>query len=128
MRAELGWIPFVALLSALAFCVLEIHSGKRPTRCDGTNFEIVIPCVPKLICRTEVRDWLKTKQGMARVMDEIKKRKAIQSLRVGVIDGTIAELKVKKGLDRASLGTQSRRPFIRCIHGTGVLFNRLSIT
>lgn len=51
----------------------------------------------------EVRDWLKTKQGMARVTDELKKRKAIQSLRVSIIDASIAELKVKQELFRASL-------------------------
>lgn len=50
---------------------------------------------------TQVRDWLKTKQGTARVTDEIKKRKAIQSLRVGIIDASIVELKVKKELSRA---------------------------
>ena len=43
----------------------------------------------------KVRDWLKTKQGMGRVMDEVKKRKAVQSLRISVIDATVGTLKVR---------------------------------
>lgn len=42
-----------------------------------------------------MRDWLKTKQGMGRVMDEVKKRKAVQSLRISVIDATVGTLKVR---------------------------------
>lgn len=41
-----------------------------------------------------MREWLKTKQGMGRVTDEIKKRKAIHSFRIGIIDANIGTLKV----------------------------------
>lgn len=34
-------------------------------------------------------------------MEEIKKRKAVQSMRIGVIDASIAELKVKEGTQRS---------------------------
>lgn len=44
---------------------------------------------------TKLRDWLKTKQGMGRVMEEIKKRKAIHSCRIGMIDISIGTLKVR---------------------------------
>lgn len=42
----------------------------------------------------KLRDWLKTKQGMSRVMEEIKKRKVIYSCRIGMIDISVATLKV----------------------------------
>lgn len=57
--------------------------------------------LPLIIESMQVRDWLKTKQGAARVTEEIKKRKAIQSLRIGIIDASIATLKVKKEVNRA---------------------------
>ncbi|CAM9458599.1 unnamed protein product [Pylaiella littoralis] len=41
----------------------------------------------------QVREWLKTKQGMGRVTEEIKKRKAVCSFRIIVIDTTIGTLK-----------------------------------
>ncbi|CAB1109198.1 unnamed protein product [Ectocarpus sp. CCAP 1310/34] len=41
---------------------------------------------------TQVRKWIKTKQGSTRVTDEVKKRKAVQSFRVGIIDASIAQL------------------------------------
>lgn len=67
----------------------------------GINVVLRYLVRPLIGILTQVRDWLKTKQGTARVTDEIKKRKAIQSLRVGIIDASIAELKVKKELGRA---------------------------
>ena len=67
----------------------------------GINVVLRYLVRPLIGILTQVRDWLKTKQGTARVTDEIKKRKAIQSLRVGIIDASIAELKVKKELSRA---------------------------
>ncbi|CAM9406930.1 unnamed protein product [Ectocarpus sp. 6 AP-2014] len=41
---------------------------------------------------TQVRKWIKTKQGTTRVTDEVKKRKAVQSFRVGIINASIAQL------------------------------------
>ncbi|CAM9250870.1 unnamed protein product [Scytosiphon promiscuus] len=41
----------------------------------------------------QLRGWLKTKQGMGRVMEEIKKRKAIHSCRISMIDMSVATLK-----------------------------------
>eukprot|EP00752_Nemacystus_decipiens_P011950 g10596.t1 len=57
----------------------------------------------------QVRDWLKTKQGAARVTEEIKKRKAVQSFRIGIIDASIAELKGLAALKQELLAFAKQR-------------------
>lgn len=43
----------------------------------------------------QVWEWLKTKQGQARVNEELKKRKVARSFKISLIDAKIGELKVR---------------------------------
>ncbi len=52
------------------------------------------PIYQNVSFQRKVREWLKTKQGIARVKEEVKKRKAVQSMRIGVIDASIGTLTV----------------------------------
>lgn len=47
------------------------------------------------VTNIQVWEWVKSQQGRTRVTDEIKKRKATKTIRVGIIEARIAELKVK---------------------------------
>lgn len=88
----------VNVLVVFGYCT--IHSfGEEVPQVFGIIILSVFgsPRVPRSMCRMQVRDWLKAKPGSARVMEEIKKRKAVQSLRVGIIDASVAELKVVNG-------------------------------
>lgn len=53
----------------------------------------------------QVWDWLKTKPGQSRVTDELKKRKAAKSLRIGIIDASIGTQKVQAALSKSAIVT-----------------------
>lgn len=53
---------------------------------------VIVCCLPTGTSN-QVWGWLKAKKGQRRVVEELKKRKAVKTFRIGVIAGSIATLK-----------------------------------